>query len=55
MLYEVITEEMFKNNFKVNFTSIDAGENFLSKLKGIEDPEKKRKIVGEEFISVFSA
>ena len=47
-------EEMFKNNFKVNFTSIDAGENFLSKLKGIEDPERKRKIVGEEFISVFS-
>jgi len=47
-------EEMFKNNFKVNFTSIDAGENFLSKLKGVEDPERKRKIVGEEFISVFS-
>jgi len=47
-------EEMFKNNFKVNFTSIDAGETFLRKLKGIEDPERKRKIVGEEFVSVFS-
>ena len=47
-------EEMFKNNFKVNFTAINAGETFLSKLKGIEDPEKKRKIVGEEFVSVFS-
>jgi len=47
-------EEMFKNNFKVNFTSIDAGETFLGKLKGVEDPEKKRKIVGEEFVTVFS-
>ena len=47
-------EEMFKNNFKVNFYAVDAGESFLSKLKGIEDPEKKRMIVGEEFVSVFS-
>jgi len=47
-------EEMFKNNFKVNFTVIEAGESFLNKLKGVEDPEKKRKIVGEEFISVFT-
>ncbi len=47
-------EEMFKNNFKLNFTSIDASNVFLSKLKGEEDPERKRKIVGEEFISVFT-
>ena len=47
-------EEMFKNNFKVNFTAVDAAESFLNKLKGVEDPEKKRKIVGEEFISVFT-
>lgn len=47
-------EEMFKDNFKVNFTAIDAGESFLTKLKGVEDPEEKRKIVGEEFISVFT-
>jgi len=47
-------EEMFKDNFKVNFTAINAGETFLQKLKGIEDPEKKRKIVGEEFVTVFS-
>jgi GMP synthase (glutamine-hydrolysing) len=47
-------EEMFKNNFKVNFSAVDAGEVFLGKLKGIEDPEKKRKIVGEEFVSVFT-
>ncbi|MBT3761765.1 MAG: glutamine-hydrolyzing GMP synthase, partial [Candidatus Nitrosopelagicus sp.] len=47
-------EDMFKENFKVNFTSIDAGNQFLEKLKGIEDPERKRKIVGEEFIQVFT-
>jgi len=50
--YEI--EEMFKNNFHVNFTSIDAVQGFLDKLKGVEDPEKKRMIVGEEFIHVFS-
>jgi len=47
-------EEMFKNNFNVNFTAVDAAQVFLSKLKGIEDPEKKRMIVGEEFIHVFT-
>ena len=47
-------EEMFKNNFKLNFSGVDASETFLSKLKGVEDPEVKRKIVGEEFISVFT-
>ncbi len=47
-------EEMFRDNFKVNFTSIDAGAAFLGKLKGVEDPERKRKIVGEEFVTVFS-
>lgn len=47
-------EEMFKENFKVNFNSIDASHEFLSKLKGVEDPEDKRKIVGEEFVRVFT-
>ena len=47
-------EEMFKNNFKVNFTPISSAERFLAKLKGVTDPEAKRKIVGEEFISIFS-
>ncbi len=47
-------EEMFKNNFKVNFTPIYSAERFLGKLKGITDPEQKRKIVGEEFIAIFS-
>lgn len=47
-------EDMFKNNFNVNFTMIDASQSFLTKLKGVEDPERKRLIVGEEFINVFS-
>ncbi len=47
-------EKMFTKNFKVNFTKIDAQKQFLSKLKGVVDPEKKRKIIGEEFVKVFT-
>ena len=47
-------KDMFKDNFKVDFTSINAAEQFLGKLNGVEDPEKKRMIVGEEFIHVFT-
>ncbi len=47
-------EEMFKDNFKVNFTSVDASNNFLEKLKGVTDPEEKRRIIGEEFVQVFT-
>ena len=50
--YEI--KEMFKKNFKVDFTLIPAAKRFLEKLKGETDPERKRKIVGEEFIQVFS-
>ena len=51
---ETEIETMFKDNFNVNFTSINAVDSFLDKLKGVEDPEKKRKIVGEEFVNVFT-
>ncbi|MEM4188263.1 MAG: glutamine-hydrolyzing GMP synthase [Candidatus Hadarchaeum sp.] len=37
----------------INFISVDAGERFLLRLKGVTDPEEKRKIIGEEFIKVF--
>ena len=47
-------EGMFKDNFKLDFTAVNAADVFLGKLKGIEDPEKKRKIIGEEFIRVFT-
>lgn len=48
-------EKTFKDYFGVNLISIDAKERFLSKLKGVEDPERKRKIIGEEFIRVFES
>jgi len=51
---EAEVEEMFKNNFNVNFTLVDASDKFLGKLKGVEDPEKKRMIIGEEFVTVFT-
>ena len=51
---EAEVEEMFRNNFKVNFTPIYAAERFLEKLKGGTDPEQKRMIVGEEFIRIFT-
>ncbi|MEC4849317.1 MAG: glutamine-hydrolyzing GMP synthase [Nitrosarchaeum sp.] len=51
---EIEIKEMFEKNFNVNFTMVDAVQDFLSKLKGIEDPERKRKIIGEEFIRVFT-
>ena len=50
--YEI--EEIFTKNFEMNFEKINAQEEFLLKLKGESDPERKRKIIGEEFIRVFS-
>ncbi len=43
----------FLKQFDLNVHFVDAEERFLSKLKGVEDPEKKRKIIGREFIKVF--
>lgn len=47
--------EVFGPNgpYNLNFIKVDASERFYNKLKGITDPEKKRKIIGEEFIRVF--
>lgn len=48
--------EFIKNTFEkfdFNFIAVDARERFLRRLKGITDPEQKRKIIGEEFIKVF--
>ena len=45
---------MFAKNFKVNFTKINGKKQFLSKLKGVIDPEEKRKVIGEEFVKVFT-
>ena len=45
--------QTFGQQFDMNFNYVDAEERFLSKLKGVADPERKRKIIGEEFIRVF--
>ena len=46
-------EEIFKNQFDINLIRVNCKERFLNKLSGVTDPEKKRKIIGEEFIRVF--
>ena len=46
-------EKMFRGKFKVDLRVVDASAIFLKKLKGVRDPEKKRKIIGREFIAVF--
>ncbi|WP_181347925.1 glutamine-hydrolyzing GMP synthase [Thalassobacillus sp. CUG 92003] len=43
----------FRDQFHMNLIKIDAQERFLNKLEGVSDPEKKRKIIGNEFIYVF--
>ncbi|QEK13042.1 glutamine-hydrolyzing GMP synthase [Crassaminicella thermophila] len=46
-------EQIFKEKFQMNLIRVNAQERFLKKLKGVTDPETKRKIIGEEFIRVF--
>ena len=46
-------EETFTKLFDMNFVRINCQKEFLSKLKGISEPEAKRKIIGEEFYKVF--
>ena len=45
--------KVFADEFHMNVIKVDAKERFLSKLQGVDDPEKKRKIIGNEFIYVF--
>jgi GMP synthase (glutamine-hydrolysing) len=46
-------KNFFTKNMRLNLTVVDARERFLAKLKGVVEPERKRKIIGEEFIRVF--
>ncbi|HQG13524.1 MAG TPA: glutamine-hydrolyzing GMP synthase, partial [bacterium] len=46
-------EKIFRDNFHINLEVVDASQKFLSELSGVEDPEKKRKIIGRVFIEVF--
>ena len=45
--------KVFKKYYQINLIHIDASQQFWDKLKGITDPEQKRKIIGNEFISIF--
>jgi GMP synthase (glutamine-hydrolysing) len=45
--------ETFQKHFRINLVHVDASQRFLEKLRGVDEPEEKRKIVGEEFIRVF--
>ena len=45
--------EVFRNRMNANLVYVDAAERFLKKLEGVAEPEKKRKIIGAEFIRVF--
>lgn len=46
-------EKVFLEDFEMNFIRVDAKERFMTRLAGVSDPERKRKIIGEEFIRVF--
>lgn len=46
-------EKIFRDGFDMNLIRVNAQDRFLGKLKGVSDPERKRKIIGEEFIRVF--
>ncbi|NQT46087.1 MAG: glutamine-hydrolyzing GMP synthase [Candidatus Omnitrophica bacterium] len=49
----VRVRDVFAKRLKVNLKVVDASKHFLRKLKGITDPERKRKIIGNEFIHIF--
>lgn len=46
-------EKIFKEQFHLNLIRVNAQKRFLDRLRGVTDPETKRKIIGEEFIRVF--
>ncbi len=48
-----MVEHIFRDRFDMNLIRIDASDRFLGKLAGVSEPEKKRKIIGSEFIRVF--
>lgn len=46
-------EKTFTSMFDMNFVRVNCGDHFLAELKGVTDPEEKRKIIGREFFNVF--
>jgi len=49
----VSVQKTFKGNLNMNMVCLSAEKGFLTRLKGVEDPEEKRKIIGDEFVNVF--
>jgi len=47
--------DLFQEHYHTDFHRVDAADHFLSRLRGVTDPEEKRKIIGREFIHVFEA
>jgi GMP synthase (glutamine-hydrolysing) len=50
-----VVREVFGRNFKIKLHYVDASKLFLKKLKGVTEPERKRKVIGKTFIAVFQA
>jgi len=48
-------QRLFSGHFHIRLRTVDASRRFLTRLKGVIDPERKRKIIGNEFIKVFEA
>jgi GMP synthase (glutamine-hydrolysing) len=48
-----LVESTFRDHFKINLITHDATEHFLRELKGVTDPQQKRRIIGREFIEAF--
>ncbi len=46
-------ERVFRDSFHIDLDVVDAGQRFLARLKGVVEPEKKRRLIGNEFIAVF--
>ncbi len=52
---ETVVQEVFGRNFKIKLQYEEASALFLNKLRGVTDPERKRKIIGKTFIDVFQS
>lgn len=48
-----LVEHAFRDHIGLDLTTVDARERFVSKLAGVTDPERKRKVIGHEFVEVF--
>ena len=46
-------EKVFRGQYNINMVRVDARKRFLARLRNVSNPERKRKIIGEEFIRVF--